>query len=69
MKIDPKNITLIHSIAAKCMTDISTRTLYKGGEAQTYAFTCAVIMFLNGQGLLKEEVQIDENIDPKYIKD
>lgn len=69
MKIDSKDITLIHSMACKAMTDLSGRSRYKNADAQTYAFAVAMIQFLNGKNLLKEEIDIDDNLEPRFTKD
>lgn len=71
MNINEKDLMEIHRLACNKMISLSTRSLYQldSKMAQTYAFTCAVTMYLNGKQLLKEEVDINEAINPKYIKD
>jgi len=71
MKINQKDLTEIHNYACDKMIALSTRSLYQLDNkiAQTYAFTCAVVMYLDKKQLLKEEIEVNEAISPKYIKD
>jgi hypothetical protein len=70
-KLKEKDLILIYDLAVNKMLNLSTRSLYQVDTkmAQTYAFTSAVLLYLNGKGLLKEEVDVDEAIHPNYIKD
>jgi len=70
MKIEEKDLVVIHDMAVMSMISLSTRSAYQNTYmAQTYAYTCATVMFLNGKKLLTEEVIVDDKINPKYIKD
>ena len=71
MKLTPKDLLMISDFATDKMINLSTRSLYQKDNkaAQTYAFTSAVIFYLTSKDLLKEGVEVDENIHPSYIKD
>jgi len=71
MKIETKELVIIYDSAVNKMITLSSRSLYQLDNklAQTYAFTSAVVTFLNSKKLLKEEVDVNEAISPKYIKD
>ena len=71
LKLKEKDLVEIYNIAVNKMIGLSTRSRYQQDSkmSQTYAFTCAIIMYFNSKSLLKEEIEVDEAINPKYIKD
>lgn len=71
LTIKEKEIVEIYNLAVNQMTALSTRSLYNldNKQMQTYAFTKAVILFLNSKNILREEIEIDEHIHPTYRKD
>jgi hypothetical protein len=71
IELKEKDLIAILDIAVDNMRVLSTRSLYQLDSklAQTYAFTSAVVLYLNSKSLLKQEVVVDENISAKYIKD
>jgi len=66
-----KDLLEIYSLAVNDMINLSTRSLYQTESilAQSYAFTCAVIQFLNKKELLKELITVDDKLNSNYIKD
>jgi hypothetical protein len=70
MKIGENELTFIHSMAVDAMRNLSLRSQYQNTVlAQSYAFTSAVVQFLNSKQLLAETIDIPENLDKNYEKE
>jgi hypothetical protein len=71
MKLTDKDLVNIHSLAVQSMIQLPSFSLYQKDTAmaQTYAFTIAVIQFLNNKQVFKEDIEVDQKLNPKYEKE